>query len=176
MKKSNYLGAFVGCSLLMAHAVMAMPNVVPTPSLISPIWQEVSLLAPFGEYRGSYTHQGVDIAAPMGTPLYAVAGGKVTKAAPDSKGLDTGGGHMVFIDHGDGAESRYMHLDRYAVKMGDVIEAGTLIGYSGKSGDATAPLLHYEYRIYGQPVDPYFIFEGAGLIAPSIDTFMVVQQ
>lgn len=176
MKRRNYLVSVIGVSLAMVHAVMATPSMGAIPSLVSPIWQDVKLLSAFGEDRGTYRHQGIDVAVTIGTPLYAVEGGKITKAAPDSKGVHTGGGHMIFIDHGDGTESRYMHLNSYAVKTGDIVEAGDLIGFSGRSGDATAPILHYEYHVFGQPVDPYFIFEAGGWVAPVEDTFEVVQQ
>lgn len=176
MRKGIHLLTVMGICMAVGSQMMAMPLTGTVPNLISPVWQEAKLLAPFAQDRGSYMHQGVDIGVPTGTPLYAVADGKITKAAPDSKGVNVGGGHMVFIDHGDGTESRYMHLETYGVKTGDLVKAGDLIGFSGMSGDATAPLLHYEYRIYGQPVDPYFIFSGFSILAPVVDTFMVEQQ
>ncbi|MGL4345747.1 MAG: M23 family metallopeptidase [Cellulosilyticaceae bacterium] len=144
--------------------------------IMSPLQQQTQVLSYFGENRGSYNHQGIDVMAAMGTPLYAVADGMITKAAPDSKGVSVGGGHMIFIDHGDGTESRYMHLDAYAVATGQRVRAGDLIGFTGISGDATAPLLHYEYRIYGQPVDPYFLFASNGSLDPMVDSFLAIQQ
>lgn len=142
----------------------------------SPVEGISRMLAPFGENRGGYTHEGIDIDIPMLTPLYAVEAGTITKAAPDSKGVNNGGGHMVFIDHGDGIESRYMHMSLYAVKAGDKVEAGDLIGFSGDSGDATKPLLHYELRVNQVPVDPAFIFEvKEEIVEPVVEPFLIPQ-
>lgn len=133
------------------------------PLFQSPLKITSQLLAPFGQIRTGYMHEGVDMDVPMWTPLYAVADGIITKAAPDSKGVDNGGGHMVFINHGNNMESRYMHLSVYAVKLGDQVKAGDLIGFSGESGDATRPLLHYELRQNNIPIDCTFIFEATSL-------------
>lgn len=132
---------------------------------VSPIQQKTTLLAPFAEARGGYMHEGVDVEAEFGTPIFAVEEGTIIKAAPDSKGVDAGGGHMVFIDHGNGIQSRYMHLSFYTVKNGDQVKAGDVIGFSGDSGDATKPLLHYELRVDDVPVDPTFIFESNNMFA-----------
>ncbi|MGL5676675.1 MAG: M23 family metallopeptidase [Cellulosilyticaceae bacterium] len=133
----------------------------------SPIQYAAEVIAPFGQVRGGYTHEGIDVVAPMYTPLYAVAGGRVVKAAPDSKGVTKGGGHMIFIEHEDGSNSRYMHLSAYGVKEGDYVLPGQWIGFSGATGDVTGPHLHLEYRIGGVPVDPWFLFE------PQIEDVMV---
>lgn len=125
----------------------------------SPLQQPAQIMAPFGQVRSGYTHQGIDVVAPMYTPLYAAKGGVVTKAAPDSKGVNKGGGHMIFIDHQDGTASWYMHLSVYGVAEGDYVEAGQWIGLSGDTGNVTGPHLHFEYRIEGVPVDPFFLFE-----------------
>ena len=145
---------------------------------VSPIQQKSTLLAPFAEARGGYMHEGVDVEAAFGTPLYAIEDGTVIKAAPDSKGVDAGGGHMVFIDHGNGIQSRYMHLSIYTVQAGDEVKAGDVIGFSGASGDATKALLHYELRIDNIPVDPTFIFESNGIFQKEnqvIEPFLVAQ-
>ena len=132
--------------------------------LISPLQEVGELLASFNEKRDGYTHEGIDIRASMGTPIFAVADGVITKAAPDSKGVENGGGHMIFLDLGNGAEARYMHLGAYGVKAGDRVKAGQVIGFTGSSGDSTTPHLHFEYRIDNQPIDPAFIFETSGMI------------
>lgn len=155
MKK--YLGKIVFMSLFISIPWISWGQSIPL--FKSPIQIGAKLLAPFGEIRTGYMHEGVDIDVPMWTPLYAVEAGTITKAAPDSKGVENGGGHMVFINHGNGVESRYMHLSLYAVNLGDKVNAGDLIGFSGDSGDATKPLLHYELRVNNVPIDPYFIFE-----------------
>lgn len=142
-------------------------------NIYGPMEIKTNVVAPYGQVRGGYTHQGIDVAAPMYTPVFAVASGVVTKASPDSKGVDAGGGHMIFIDHEDGSQSWYMHLSTYAVEVGDRVSAGDVIGLSGASGDVTGPHLHFEYRVNGIPYDPHFIFESFGLfenqqVTPSI--------
>lgn len=104
---------------------------------------------------GPHVHQGVDIATPVGTPVYARAGGVV-----DFARLQGGYGNVIQINFGGGVTSRYGHLSRFNVKPGDVVEAGDIIAYSGGargapgSGDATGPHLHYEERVGGRPVNP----------------------
>lgn len=146
---------------------------------VSPIQQKTTLLAPFAEVRGGYIHEGVDVEAAFGTPVYAIEDGTIIKAAPDSKGVDAGGGHMVFIDHGNGIQSRYMHLSFYTVKDGDEVKAGDVIGFSGDSGDATRALLHYELRVDDIPVDPTFIFETNNMFGKEevieVEPFLVPQ-
>ncbi|MBS5317005.1 MAG: M23 family metallopeptidase [Zhenhengia sp.] len=142
---------------------------------VSPVQCKTELLAPFDELRGSYRHEGIDLEVEFGTPLYAIEDGKIIKAAPDSKGLDAGGGHMVFIDHGNGVQSRYMHLSAYAVRTGDEVKAGDVIGFSGDSGDATKALLHYELRVDDVPVDPTFILESNDMFGMEEIPFLVPQ-
>lgn len=132
--------------------------------LVSPLQIQGELLAPFGQNREGYTHQGIDIRAELGTPIFAVADGIITKAAPDSKGIDAGGGHMIFLDLGNGVEVRYMHLSAYGVQEGEYVKAGQVIGFTGNSGDSTTPHLHFEYRIKDEPIDPAFIFEASDML------------
>ncbi|MBP3888425.1 MAG: M23 family metallopeptidase [Cellulosilyticum sp.] len=132
--------------------------------LVSPLQVKGELLAPFNQARSGYTHQGIDIRAAEGTPVFAIADGIVTKAAPDSKGVNRGGGHMIFVDFGEGVEGRYMHLSAYAVKVGDEVKQGQVIGFTGNTGDSTTPHLHFEYRVNQKPLDPAFIFEASGMI------------
>lgn len=144
--------------------------------LQSPIKQPVQVIAHFGQERAGYNHQGIDVVAPMYTPLYAVADGIVTKAAPDSKGVDKGGGHMIFIDHLDGTSSWYMHLSEYGVSEGDRVQAGQWIGLSGASGEVTGPHLHFEYRMGGVPIDPYFIFGQNPYTSENFESYFKVEQ
>lgn len=124
---------------------------------ISPVNVQTEVLSLFGEVRTGYIHQGIDLRLPIGTPIYAVADATVIKAAPDSKGVDAGGGHIIMLDHGNGVQTWYMHLDAYAVSLGDKVKKGQIIGFSGSSGDSTTPHLHFEYRVNGVPIDPDFI-------------------
>jgi murein DD-endopeptidase MepM/ murein hydrolase activator NlpD len=103
---------------------------------------------PFG---GSSTefHKGQDIAAPMGTPVIATADGNITIA-----GWQRGYGWVVYIDHGNGITTRYGHLSRIDVAVGQPIRRGEQLGLVGSTGRSTGPHLHYEVRINGQPVSP----------------------
>lgn len=182
MKKKKWMVCMGGILLALAMPVMGATNEIGATNLyyditglvfpfkeikgflVSPIQQKAVALAPFGQVRNGYVHEGLDIKVDIGTPLYAVADGTIIKAAPDSKGVTEGGGHMVFIDHGEGVQSWYMHLSAYAVKVGDKVKAGDVIGFSGNSGDSSTPHLHYEYRIAGVPLDPTFIFEASDML------------
>lgn len=97
----------------------------------------------------SENHQGVDIAVPRGTPVYAPAEGVVTHAA--WKGDY---GNMVELDHGTGYTTRFGHLSQMDVEVGDRVMKGQIIGEVGSTGRSTGPHLHYEVRFQGTPVDP----------------------
>jgi murein DD-endopeptidase MepM/ murein hydrolase activator NlpD len=96
-----------------------------------------------------HTHGGVDVAAPAGTAVGAARAGVVTRA--EAAGTY---GNLVVVDHGDGTETRYAHLGSIAVRRGDPIGAGAVIGTVGSTGRSTGPHLHFELRVDGEPVDP----------------------
>ena len=100
----------------------------------------------FGDLR---LHSGVDLAAAMGTPVYASAPGYVSSA-----NWAGGYGLLVAIEHAGGMQTRYGHLSRAAVSDGQYVTAGTVIGYVGSTGNSTGPHLHYEVRINGRAVNP----------------------
>lgn len=151
-------------SLYIDTSQLNLPYIQIPGFLISPLQVPGELLAPFSQERTGYSHEGIDIRAAEGTPIYAIADGIVIKAAPDSKGVENGGGHMIFVDFGDGVEGRYMHLSSYGVKAGDKVKAGQVIGFTGNTGDSSTPHLHFEYLIDGVAIDPAFIFEASGII------------
>ncbi|MFU7526957.1 M23 family metallopeptidase [Qipengyuania sp. ASV99] len=94
-------------------------------------------------------HNGVDLAAPMGTPVYATADGIVGRADWfSSYGL------YISLDHGADLETRYAHLSRLAVAAGERVHKGDIIGYVGSTGRSTGPHLHYEVRVDGLAVNP----------------------
>lgn len=103
---------------------------------------------PFGG-SGTEYHKGQDIAAPMGTPVIATADGNIAIA-----GWQRGYGWVVYIDHGNGITTRYGHLSRIDVAVGQPIRRGEQLGLVGSTGRSTGPHLHYEVRINGQPVSP----------------------
>jgi len=94
-------------------------------------------------------HHGIDLAAPRGTPVLAVAAGTVLEAA-----FDAAWGHYVRVDHGADTSSLLIHLDRIDVVPGQRVKAGELLGTSGASGKATGPHLHLEYWEGRQRLDP----------------------
>ncbi len=96
-------------------------------------------------------HRGVDYAAPSGTPVRATADGKVKFI-----GRDGGYGQTIVMQHGEVYSTLYAHLSRYArgVKRGNYLSQGKIIGYVGKSGLATGPHLHYEFRVHGVHRNP----------------------
>ena len=98
-------------------------------------------------------HQGLDLAAPEGTPYYAAAPGTVIYATND--GGDNGGaGNWVVIAHGNGLVTKYMHSKRTLVNVGDVVAAGQHIGDVGQTGAAFGAHLHFQVEIDGTAVDP----------------------
>jgi lysozyme family protein len=104
---------------------------------------------PFGP-RGKGWHSGIDLPAPMGTPVYAAGSGQVVWAG----WRDGGWGFLVVVAHGHGERSMYAHLSRIDVRLGVWIGQGVRVGLIGASGDATGPHLHFEVRIRGASVDP----------------------
>lgn len=95
-------------------------------------------------------HQGVDMACPTGTPIYATRSGTVTTASYQAGGA----GYYVSINHGDGFASIYMHMTRYVVAKGQTVAQGQLIGYVGSTGVSTGPHLHFGISYGGTYVNP----------------------
>ncbi|MEM8725451.1 MAG: peptidoglycan DD-metalloendopeptidase family protein [Pseudomonadota bacterium] len=96
-------------------------------------------------------HNGVDFAAPTGTPIYASGDATVAFAAPRGAA-----GNFIRLDHGEGMQTWYMHLNAFAEGLvpGKPVTQGEIIGYVGTTGGSTGPHLHYEIRINGEPLDP----------------------
>jgi murein DD-endopeptidase MepM/ murein hydrolase activator NlpD len=96
-------------------------------------------------------HQGIDFAAPAGTPIYAAADGIIVSAKREG-----GYGLMVRIRHNGGVETRYAHMSRFArnISSGRRVRQGTVIGAVGSTGLSTGPHLHYEVAVSGRPVNP----------------------
>lgn len=102
----------------------------------------------FGSRWGTF-HNGIDIAAPIGTPIYAVAAGTVIDAGPAQ-----GFGLWVRIRHDDGTITVYGHMYDFFVSVGERVPAGMQIARMGNRGDSTGPHLHFEVIQAGQHVDP----------------------
>lgn len=121
--------------------------------------QLIALASGFGlrihpVYKVKKMHNGIDFAASIGTPVYATADGTVSKVEVRFSGY----GKLVEIDHGFGYRTRYAHMHDFAVKKGQNVKRGDLIGYVGNTGLSTAPHLHYEVLINDQRVDPVHYF------------------
>ena len=95
-------------------------------------------------------HSGIDIDAPMGTPVRAAGDGEVTGA-----NMGAGYGRQVVLSHGHNIETVYGHLSSIAVVPGQHVARGEVIGYVGMTGRATGPHLHYEVRVGNVPVNPH---------------------
>ena len=103
--------------------------------------------SPWG--RGREHHDGIDIGSLPGTPIKSPAAGTVVAASSHG-----GYGKNVVLDHGNGVESRYAHLKKIDVKLGQRVEQGQVIGLVGSTGRSTGPHLHYEILVEGKPVNP----------------------
>jgi nitrate reductase alpha subunit len=106
----------------------------------------------FGENRGDHLHAGVDWTGKIGDPIYATEDGEVIRA----DGNDVNGyGNQLEIKHGDGSRSKYAHLNKFNVKIGDKVKRGEQIAEMGVTGRTTGPHLHYEkITADGKKVEP----------------------
>ncbi len=134
----------------------AVPKIVERgtkipPTYIKPLYGG-RLSSGFGyrSFRGGGNHYGVDWACPTGTTIYASSGGTVTRA-----GWSSSYGYCVYIKHPDGLETRYAHNSRVLVSVGQNVNQGQAIAYSGNTGDSSGPHLHFEIRVNGTPVNPF---------------------
>ncbi len=101
--------------------------------------------------RGSSFHDGVDVAAPEGTPVYAARGGRVIYSDQIP-----GYGNIVIVDHGDGLSSVYAHNSANEVRQGDTVRQGDLVSRVGRTGRTTGPNLHFEIRSRNIARNPLF--------------------
>jgi murein DD-endopeptidase MepM/ murein hydrolase activator NlpD len=153
--KALVIGLGGGAALLLAVLgstpvrPLALTDLVPgavvtQPFGCSPLELEpVDLSCPTRHF-----HTGIDLAAPMGTPVHAAAAG-VAKVV-DGPGY----GLHVIVTHDRRAQTLYCHLSAALVKTGDTVGRGELIGLVGSSGMSTGPHLHFEVRLDGSPVNP----------------------
>lgn len=133
--------------------VEAVPRVLhigtmERPQYIIPM-ADYSISSYYGP-RWGRNHDGVDMAASVGTNVIATASGTVTRAE-----YYGGYGYCIDIDHGGGVLSRYGHLSRIDVSVGQTVAQGEQIGLSGNTGNSTGPHLHFEIRIDGEAVNPF---------------------
>jgi murein DD-endopeptidase MepM/ murein hydrolase activator NlpD len=124
----------------------SLPRAASSSGFIWPV--NGTLTSPFG-WRWGRMHEGIDIAAPGGTPIAAAASGVVIYA-----GWLGGYGNLVVVDHGGGIATAYGHQSSIAVGNGQQVSQGQTIGYVGSTGHSTGNHLHFEVRVQGAPVDP----------------------
>jgi murein DD-endopeptidase MepM/ murein hydrolase activator NlpD len=110
-------------------------------------------------------HNGIDIPAPHGTPIYATADGIVGRAQRLG-----GYGLYVEVEHGNNIQTRYGHMSSFIVAAGQRVKKGDILGYVGSTGRSTGNHLHYEVRIAGTPVNPVpFVESGEAALAALAD-------
>jgi murein DD-endopeptidase MepM/ murein hydrolase activator NlpD len=144
---SQYRSAFSTWSEMdRGEAAVSIPTLKPI--------ENMRLSSDFGTRSDPFSgrrarHNGIDIPAPRGTPIYATADGVVGRAKWVS-----GYGNYVEIEHGANIQTRYGHMSGYAVVSGQKVKKGDIVGYVGSTGRSTGNHLHYEVRINGIPVNP----------------------
>jgi murein DD-endopeptidase MepM/ murein hydrolase activator NlpD len=117
----------------------------------------------------SRMHQGVDFGAPMGAPILAAASGTVAYAARHG-----GHGNYVRLNHSKELSTGYAHMSRFAVRPGQKVAQGQVIGYVGSTGISTGPHLHYEVWLRGRPTNPMTLkfIGGTQLSGDALNRFM----
>jgi len=140
-------------ALIVEMFAKSQPRKLWNHAFVEPLHGRLS--TPFGVKRfindqPRNPHSGVDIAAPLGTPVKATSSGIVSLT-----GEHFFAGNSVYIDHGRDVFSMYFHLDSIAVQDGRMVEKGDIIGHVGATGRATGPHLHWGIRIQNTPVDPF---------------------
>jgi murein DD-endopeptidase MepM/ murein hydrolase activator NlpD len=143
-------------SALMRDRVQA--KLLPTSQPVSVGYNASSFGWRFDPFNGRSTfHEGIDFAAPSGTPIAAAAGGVVVTAEYHHQF-----GNMLEVDHGNGIVSRYAHASRLLVRTGDIVRRGQHIADVGATGRSTGAHLHFEVLVEGIPQDPSkFLAAGA---------------
>ncbi|HEX5385107.1 MAG TPA: M23 family metallopeptidase [Gemmatimonadales bacterium] len=124
----------------------ATPSIMPTQGWLSSAF---SSMREHPILHVARPHEGIDVSAPMGSPIEAPAAGTVV-----SEGYENGYGNTLVINHGYGIETRYAHASRILVKVGQHVHRGERIALVGNTGLATGPHLHYEVHVNGRPVNP----------------------
>lgn len=147
------LGLSLARMTVLERALDGIPQVVPASIQ--------SITSGFGYRRDPINgrgamHAGIDFKGPIGSPIYAAADGRVTFA-----GQKSGYGNAIEITHANGLLTRYAHLSRIGVRVGQQVAAGTTIGGLGSTGRSTGPHLHFEVRINDRAVNPRPFLEAA---------------
>jgi len=120
-----------------------------------PVKSQVRFTSGFGR-RWGRMHSGSDFAGPHGTPIYSTAEGVITHA-----GWQSGYGRLIKVQHAFGIETRYAHLSRIRVNVGQRVSRGQRIGDMGNTGRSTGTHLHYEVRVNGRAINPMIYIKAA---------------
>jgi murein DD-endopeptidase MepM/ murein hydrolase activator NlpD len=135
-----------------ARLAESTPSIWPTIGNLSAFFGQRE--DPFGSGGAEY-HTGIDISTDKGTPIVATAAGTVESASYSGNY-----GNLLVIDHGFGLTTRYAHLASFAVKVGEHVQRGRVIGYVGTTGRTTGPHLHYELLVNGVLTNPLRLLTG----------------
>jgi len=143
-------GSTTSSSTSGSSGTVKMGNFTPKEGFIYPV-PGIPINSPYG-WRDGRMHKGVDIAAPIGTEILAVADGEVVY----SQWNDGGYGNMTILKHKDSplTESAYCHMDSILLKVGQKVKQGQVVGPMGTTGFSTGPHLHFEIIIDGSQIDP----------------------
>jgi hypothetical protein len=131
---------------LHSARLAATPSIMPTQGWLSSAF---SAMRTHPILHMARPHEGIDVSAPMGSPIEAPAAGVVTDA-----GWENGYGNTITINHGFGIVTKFAHASKLLVKTGQRVSRGQRIALVGNSGLATGPHLHYEVHVNGRPVNP----------------------
>jgi murein DD-endopeptidase MepM/ murein hydrolase activator NlpD len=161
LEQYNFLKAANFSRFHHTYARAWLKNVVPS---VWPVNGQIQ--SRFGERmdplsgEGSF-HTGVDIQAPLGTPVRAAADGIVYAAE-----FAAAYGKLVIVDHGNGMRTWYAHLSNFNVVPGQEIRRGEIVAFSGATGRVTAPHLHFEVRLGSSPVNPHPYLTRSAMLQP----------
>jgi murein DD-endopeptidase MepM/ murein hydrolase activator NlpD len=157
------------------HGASLRPTLVRTPLHYTRVSSPFSLHRFDPVLHVWRPHSGVDLAAPIGTPVQAAGDGRIT-----FRGRDGGYGNLIIIGHFDPYSTRYAHLRRFApgLHVGSHVRQGQVIGYVGQSGEATGPHLHFEIRVNKTPRNPLTVKlpPGQPLTPPERARFLAAVQ
>ena len=132
------------------------PSIWPTRGWLTSAFMAQRIHPIHGDLR---PHEGIDVSAPMGSPINVTAGGLVVDT-----GTELGYGLLVTVDHGYGVVTKYAHCSKILVRVGQRVKRGEVIALVGNTGIATGPHLHYEVLVGGKHVDPRtYIFPEANV-------------
>jgi murein DD-endopeptidase MepM/ murein hydrolase activator NlpD len=150
IRRANLLAASFkeAADSLSVHSsrLAATPSIMPTQGWLSSAFSSMRAHPILHVAR---PHEGIDVTAPMGTPIEAPAAGVVREA-----GWEAGYGNTIVIDHGFGTVTKFAHASKILVREGQRVSRGQRIALVGNTGLATGPHLHYEVHVNGRPVDP----------------------